>query len=148
MINNRREKGHNELIYLREIRIINDLNREYDVMGMSGNKYTLWIHKSPTCTCPDFNGRGGRCKHIYYVLDKILHVDEAIIDKEEFSEDDLRIIFDKPLQRHVIPTEESPDIKMISDNCAESKIQDEKSYFQIICDSLVGWVGCIDAKDN
>jgi hypothetical protein len=141
MINIRREKGNNEMIYLREVRLVGELNREYDVMGMSGNKYTLWIHKSPACTCPDFNGRGGRCKHIYYVLDKILHVNEAIIDKDEFSEDDLRVIFDKPIQK-------PSDTKMVSDNHISVNTSDERSYFEMMYDKLVGWVGCIDVKDD
>lgn len=139
MISSRREKGASETIYLREVKIIGELNREYEVMGMSGNKYTLWIHKSPACTCPDFNGRGGRCKHIYYVMDKILHVDDAIINKDELSEDDLRVIFGKPIQK---PSEEPSGTITVSDS------RFEMSYLDMAYSKLAKWIGCFDVKDE
>ena len=92
-INIRKEKGRTEMIYLRRVKNISKLNREYEVLGSSGKTYTIWIHEKPRCTCPDFQGRSARCKHIYYVLDKILNVDGMLIDKEEFSMDELEYIF-------------------------------------------------------
>ena len=142
MINNRREKGHTEMIYLREVRKVSDLNREYDVLGSSGNTYTLWIHKNPSCTCPDFNGRSIRCKHIYYVLNKILNVDESLIDKESFSEDDLKLIFDKHNDQHKIF-----NTIQLGDSDYEKK-EDEKdiSYFETIYNKIFGFTGCMNSN--
>ena len=37
--------------------------RYFDVIGSRGIKYHVRISKEPTCTCPDFIERKGRCKH-------------------------------------------------------------------------------------
>ena len=47
--------------------------RQYLIMGNSGNTYTVTISNQPTCTCPDHTTRGNRCKHIYFVLIRIMN---------------------------------------------------------------------------
>ena len=37
--------------------------RYYEVIGSRGIKYNVRISEWPTCTCPDFRERKGRCKH-------------------------------------------------------------------------------------
>lgn len=49
------------------------LNRRYNVLGSTGNVYNIEIKKLPSCTCPDFE-RGHLCKHIIFVMAKVLHV--------------------------------------------------------------------------
>ena len=120
-INTRKEKGRTETIYLRRVKNISELNREYDILGSSGKTYTLWINEKPTCTCPDFHGRTLRCKHIYYVLDKILNVDDRLIDNEEYSMDELCYIF---------------GIKK------ELNEPNESSYIDNIYDNITNFIGC------
>ena len=52
-----------------------DPERKYKIMGHSGNVYTVTISKHPKCTCPDFFLRRNRCKHIFFVLMRIMNID-------------------------------------------------------------------------
>ncbi len=67
--------------------------REYVVMGSTGNVYHVKIDTGCECTCPDFAQRGTRCKHIYFVLIKIMKVIEQNQDKMNFSKEDLLCMF-------------------------------------------------------
>ena len=52
-----------------------DPERKFKIMGHSGNVYTVTIAKHPKCTCPDFFLRRNRCKHIFFVLMRIMNID-------------------------------------------------------------------------
>ncbi|CAI5959494.1 unnamed protein product [Closterium sp. NIES-65] len=47
----------------------------FHVLGATGNVYTVTISQQPSCTCPDY-GNGNLCKHVLFVLLRVLHVDE------------------------------------------------------------------------
>jgi hypothetical protein len=82
--NVRRERGLHQKLFLIETK--NDY--EYLIMGLTGNVYAVNIKiGKPTCTCPDHTTRQNRCKHIYFVLDRILRIKNS--DKEEYTNDDL-----------------------------------------------------------
>lgn len=71
-----------------------ELERKYEVMGTTGNVYTVGIVNSPTCTCPDYTTRNKRCKHIYFVLTRIMKVKSDQEDIEEYSDEDLQDMFE------------------------------------------------------
>ncbi|KAI0074204.1 hypothetical protein K474DRAFT_1601907 [Panus rudis PR-1116 ss-1] len=52
-----------------------ELREEFDVLGTTGNVYTVVIDKFPSCTCPDAM-RGNHCKHILFIFLKVLQVPE------------------------------------------------------------------------
>lgn len=60
-----------------------DNGRSFVVMGATGNVYTVKIECSPSCTCRDFqkgagsNRRGGPCKHILFVMHRVLKVERT-----------------------------------------------------------------------
>ena len=68
-----------------------DMERTYVIMGHSGHVYNVTISHRPKCTCPDFYLRGNRCKHIYFVLIRIMNIDN-VTDKY-YSDDDLTDMF-------------------------------------------------------
>lgn len=70
------------------------LERSYEVMGTTGNVYNVCIKTSPTCTCPDYTTRYKRCKHIYFVLSRIMKVKSDQEDIEEYTDDDLLDMFE------------------------------------------------------
>ena len=51
-----------------------DTQRIFVIMGHSGNVYNVTISNHPHCTCPDYYLRGNRCKHIYFVLMRIMNI--------------------------------------------------------------------------
>lgn len=87
-MSNRKSRADKQKLFLIETNIINDLY-EYVIMGTTGNAYTVTMHESPTCSCPDHVTRKTRCKHIYFVLLKILHTDDTLIDKDQYTIDEL-----------------------------------------------------------
>jgi hypothetical protein len=69
------------------------LERKYEVMGTTGNAYAVTVKNIPTCTCPDHTLRNKRCKHIYFVLTRIMKVEPDQEDIDEYSDQDLRDMF-------------------------------------------------------
>lgn len=89
----RKQRGITQSIYLIET-IINSNNkyeRKYIVMGSTGNVYEVTIKNKPTCTCPDFITRERRCKHIYFILVKVMATMDE--DKKEYTKMDLQYMF-------------------------------------------------------
>jgi len=94
----RKMRGVNQKIYLIDILpITSDNMREFAVMGSTGNLYNVTIKDIPECTCPDYQTRHARCKHIYFILIRIMKVSEKCEDKENFTTANLRNMFAKQL---------------------------------------------------
>ena len=90
----RKQRGTTQSIFLIEtVKSQKEYEREYVVMGSTGNIYHVLITNNPTCTCPDFITRGNRCKHIYFVLLRIMKVDPDNEDQEEYDEEELLEMF-------------------------------------------------------
>lgn len=51
----------------------NELKETFKVLGSTGNVYTIVIQHVPTCDCPDF-AKGNHCKHLLFVMLKVLNV--------------------------------------------------------------------------
>lgn len=89
----RKDRGKKQNIFL--IEMIKGQNEQtFMVMGTTGNVYTVVIKEEPECTCPDFETRGNRCKHIYFILIRVMHVTPANEDKSSYSATSLKKMFD------------------------------------------------------
>ncbi|KIK07088.1 hypothetical protein K443DRAFT_673661 [Laccaria amethystina LaAM-08-1] len=53
-----------------------ELQEEFSVLGSTSNVYTVTIGRKPKCNCPD-TIRGNHCKHIMFVLLKVLQVPQT-----------------------------------------------------------------------
>jgi len=91
----RKSRGKAQKIYLIMTHeyFADTMDRSYEVMGTTGNVYNVCIKTSPTCTCPDYVSRHRRCKHIYFVLSRIMKVKPDQEDIEEYTDDDLKDMF-------------------------------------------------------
>lgn len=69
----RMARGKTQKIYLVNRNVDNE-NATFDVMGTTGNIYSVKLNGAPTCTCPDFSLRHKRCKHIFFMLGRIFTV--------------------------------------------------------------------------
>ena len=65
--------------------------RVYVIMGHSGKIYNVTISNVPNCTCPDFVHKGNRCKHIYFVLMRIMNI--INYSEKYFSDEQLLDMF-------------------------------------------------------
>ena len=66
--------------------------RKYLIMGNSGRTYRVTISNRPNCTCPDYINRANRCKHIYFVLIRIMQISNYT--DREYSDDELLEMFE------------------------------------------------------
>lgn len=90
----RKQRGKTQNIYLVESRYNDSVEkREYVVLGSTGNVYTVEISICPTCTCPDYMTRGKRCKHIYFILTRVMKITVQNEDKEFYLPEDLMVMF-------------------------------------------------------
>jgi len=62
--------------------------------GSTGNVYTIVIDKVPSCDCPHAK-KGNQCKHIAYVLSRVLHVPSHLAYQLALISSELREIFAK-----------------------------------------------------
>jgi len=88
----RKDRGLTQKIFLIETKEVTDDNiREYVVIGASHNVYNVVIKNTPTCTCPDYITRKKRCKHIYFVMLRIMKVNDC--DKKKYCDNELQEMF-------------------------------------------------------
>jgi hypothetical protein len=85
--------------------------------GSTGNVYQINIAKRPTCNCPHAM-KGNHCKHIFYVLVRVLRARENLQYQAAYLSSELREIFDSAPP---IPTaaedEKDGNRKPIEDDC-------------------------------
>lgn len=72
----------------------NDSFIQFEVLGTKGNSYHVkFCDKKWSCTCPDYRGRpwnkNHQCKHIFFVLARVLHV--KIDGKNDSEEENKRL---------------------------------------------------------
>ncbi|THW12826.1 hypothetical protein D6D23_10005 [Aureobasidium pullulans] len=82
---------------------------EVDLAGSTGNIYTVRITHVPECTCPDFRiNRNPQCKHILYVLLKVLKAPEPLHYQAAFLTSELDDMFDHagPLPTETVHAED------------------------------------------
>ena len=65
--------------------------RKYLIMGNSGKTYKVTISNYPTCTCPDYTFNHRRCKHIYFVLIRIMNTSNYM--ERKFEDEELEEMF-------------------------------------------------------
>lgn len=71
-----------------------NLKETINILGSTGNVYTVEFGKLPTCTCPDFF-KGNHCKHIIFVALKVLRMPQFgdLWYQKAYLESELRQIF-------------------------------------------------------
>jgi len=80
----RKSRGLTQNIYLIDI-ITEKTQKTFEVMGTSGSTYNVKITNRPECSCLDYKNRRRRCKHIYFVLMRIMGLPEIASDEPYFS---------------------------------------------------------------
>lgn len=88
----RKQRCETQKIFLLEaIQPNADLSRTYMVCGSTGNIYQVTIAENPSCTCPDNSKNNNRCKHIYFILMKVMKTEDE--DESQYSPEDLQVMF-------------------------------------------------------
>ena len=69
-------------------------SEEVDLAGSTGNVYTITVTHKPHCTCPNFERGNPQCKHIVYVLVKVLKAPPELAYQLAFLTSELHEIFE------------------------------------------------------
>ena len=100
--NMRKNKGLTEPIYLVEVSATTgsgEEERQFIVMGTKEKEYKVKIKSKPTCTCMDYIMRAKHndyfCKHIYFIVKRVLKCTDQICDKKKFQKKHLEELFDQ-----------------------------------------------------
>ncbi|KAF2759768.1 hypothetical protein EJ05DRAFT_308944 [Pseudovirgaria hyperparasitica] len=101
-----------------------------DLAGTSGNIYTIRIGLVPSCNCPHAR-KGNQCKHIIYVLSRVLKAPDNLRYQLAFISSELRMIFDgAPPIPSADASESDGNRKPVEDDCPicceEMEINKEK----------------------
>ncbi|KAG6024537.1 hypothetical protein E4U40_003208 [Claviceps sp. LM458 group G5] len=64
----------------------------FEIAGSTGNVYTVKIDLMPSCSCPHAL-KGNQCKHIIYILARVLHAPLDLVYQLAFLSTELREIF-------------------------------------------------------
>lgn len=67
----KKNRAINQKLYLVDVE---NNNKKFVIMGTTGNIYSVFIKPKSECSCPDFTMYKNKCKHIYFVLIKILNI--------------------------------------------------------------------------
>lgn len=101
---------------------------DVDVLGSTGNAYTVSLDFCPTCTCPYFGRQQDICKHIFFVLLKVAGLPSSS-----------RILYQKAYLRHELyEIFTSLSVKISSANILPSplaqSVRRQRPRLQSICD--------------
>lgn len=90
----RKDRGKTQKLFLIESVPSKDNHEKlYQVMGSTGNVYTVTINSNPSCSCPDHQTRHNRCKHIYFILLRVMKVPASKEEQTKFTNNELLNMF-------------------------------------------------------
>jgi hypothetical protein len=88
----RRQRAYIQPIYLLKMKPYkNDFERHFEVVGTTNNIYTVKISEKKSCTCPDHVQNNHMCKHIYFIMCRVMKVTGNI--KSKYKKDELTLMF-------------------------------------------------------
>jgi hypothetical protein len=88
----RKERAFEQNIYLLDVIPTNTpYEKKFRVVGTTGNTYTVRINENPSCTCPDNRENYNTCKHLYFILLRVMRIKTSV--RKYWSKTDLMAIF-------------------------------------------------------
>ncbi|CRG85488.1 hypothetical protein PISL3812_02542 [Talaromyces islandicus] len=114
-----------------------------DMVGTTGNLYTVTISSQPSCSCPDAK-KGNQCKHIVYVLVNVLKAREDLQYQLAFLSSELQEIFEsappiKPAGISSVDTDDPGHRKPIEGDCPICFMEFDAQNEQIVwCKAACG----------
>ena len=96
---NREERAlQHKLFFVNQEDVTNEIvgiGRKFAIMGTTGNIYNVEIQQQPACSCPYFTRGKKLCKHITFVMVKVLQVDKSspLIYQDALLQSELQDIF-------------------------------------------------------
>lgn len=90
MADRRQERALRQRLLLDDTIIeVDDTRAKFSIIGSTGSIYRVQIDRNCSCTCMDFLNRQVACKHIYFVLARVLRQPEDIWRQGGHFHDDI-----------------------------------------------------------
>lgn len=104
MATSRKNRGLSQrILYLSHTTALDGTTRAYKVLGATGSEYEVTIGNKLWCTCPDSTYRYKRCKHMFFVLGRVLGVtDSTLLEKETYTSAEIMDIYTNAPD-HILP---------------------------------------------
>jgi hypothetical protein len=124
MSRQRQQRGLNDRLLLVEQIVADTGFTHFMVLGTTGKTYVVKLIQEPECSCPDFCTRGVRCKHIYFVLQRVLGCGERLAFQPEFTPDQLtRMLTGQPaVAKNLVASQDSEHKVIVIDLTQEDKV--------------------------
>lgn len=89
----RKQRAFHQPIYLLKMFPTNtQFERKFNVVGTTGNVYTVTINKRPSCSCPDYVHNKNVCKHIYFIMLRVMKIKSEVV--KYYTDDTIKCMFD------------------------------------------------------
>lgn len=133
-MSNRLASACKDKLYYIEHISINDYNKEFYIMGSTGNVYNINIGNKYSCTCPDFKYRFKKCKHIYFVILRVLN-NIKYIDNKSFTNEELSDMFSNIViyDKQILIDDYKKNIFNMKKNSNDTNTSNRKSTDDDIC---------------
>lgn len=91
-----RAKGQRMFLVERRATDTTSSGYDFSVLGTTGNLYTVAIDKRPRCNCPDARRGNVPCKHVMFVIIKVLRIppDSPLVWQSNYMTHELQYIFE------------------------------------------------------
>jgi hypothetical protein len=81
--NQRKSRALNQRLFLLDLVKHSDKNYSFKVEGSTGKHYAVTFNETIKCTCMDYSLRSKNCKHIYFIVAKVIDDQEILRLLEE-----------------------------------------------------------------
>lgn len=121
MNDDRIKRALKQKIFLVDTINVSTYHKIFTILGSTGNIYTVHFKNTPTCNCPDFLKNNKHCKHIYFILIRLMKCTDI---KDKYTRNELIMMFQNSTKI---------DNSIVIDNITKEKyIQQQNNYEKLV----------------
>ncbi|KAH7006343.1 hypothetical protein EDB82DRAFT_422771, partial [Fusarium venenatum] len=113
---------------------------DFELVGATGNTYTVSIGNRLSCNCPHHSLGFQQCKHIIFIMKKVLNAPDELVYQQALISTELKSIFDSAPSFSVEPQEEPVKRRPIEGDCpiCYCKLEEMKKASIVWCAAACG----------
>ncbi|XEU97740.1 hypothetical protein FSHL1_003026 [Fusarium sambucinum] len=113
---------------------------DFELVGSSGNTYTVSIGKRLSCNCPHHSLGFQQCKHIIFIMKKVLNAPDELVYQQALISTELKSLFDSASSFSAEPQEEPVKRRPIEGGCpiCYCKLDEKKKASIVWCSAACG----------
>ncbi|KAG8674311.1 hypothetical protein FPOAC1_000276 [Fusarium poae] len=113
---------------------------DFELVGSTGSTYTVNIGKRLSCSCPQHSLGFQQCKHIVFIMKKVLNAPDHLLYQQALISTELKSIFDSAPSFSAEPQEKPVQRRPIEGNCPICffKLDEKKKASIVWCSASCG----------